>query len=70
MMILVQTLSGIVGVVAFTLFAKFGLGEAPNSVPVLLYILSGFVVSCAGTWLYARWKYGKGTTVTPSRRVD
>lgn len=63
MLILVQTVSACLGVaVAALLFAR--MDPAPNSV---LYIAAAFFAGWGGTWLYARWRYGKGVTVEPSQ---
>lgn len=63
MLIVVQTVSACLGlaVVAF-LFER-----NPDPLPVGIYIAVAFFSGWGGTWLYARWRYGKGVTVEPSQ---
>ena len=63
MLLLVQTVSAIIGAgIVALLFAE---GEPPP--PWFVYVVAAGASGWAGTWLYARWRYGKGVTVTPSR---
>ena len=60
MLILVQTISGALGVaIAALLFAN----DAP---PWPIYAAAAGASAWAGTWAYARWRYGRGITVAPS----
>lgn len=60
---IVQTISALLGVaITALLFAP----EAPSGV----YVIAGLASGCAGAWLWARLKYGRGVTVHPSRRID
>lgn len=62
MMLFVQTVSALLGVaIAALLFAN----DSPPP-PWPLYAITAFAFGWAGTWLYARWRYGKGVTVNPS----
>jgi len=62
MILLVQVLSAWIGIALF--FLAFGRGE--NPAPAIVYIPVIALFMWLGTWLYSRWKYGKGTKVTPS----
>ena len=70
MMLLIQTVAAGIGVIVTGLLAQYVLGDSPNSVPWPIYAGAGFLFGYAATWLYARWKFGKGISITLSRRVD
>jgi hypothetical protein len=61
MIVLVQILSGLLAIV---LVAVAFHDDQP---PWIIYALAAGLSSWAGTWLYARWRYGRGVKVTPSR---
>jgi len=63
MLIVVQTVSACLGVALVALlFAR-----DPEPPPVGVYIAAAFFAGWGGTWLYARWRFGKGVTVEPSQ---
>jgi hypothetical protein len=63
MIALVQILSGLLGLV-LTAVAFHG---DPDPPPWLILAAIMALFSWGGTWLYARWRYGRGVKVTPSR---
>lgn len=66
MMILLQTVAGMAGIaVVALLFAS-----DPNPPPWPIYAGAAFAAALGVTWLHARWKYGRGISVRPSRHDD
>jgi hypothetical protein len=61
MVLLVQILSGLLGLV---LTAAAFHDDRP---PWIIYAAIMALFSWGGTWLYARWRFGRGVKVTPSR---
>jgi hypothetical protein len=61
MVLIVQTISALLGItVTFLIF------ENRPSAPAMVYMAAAFFSGWLGTWLYARWKVGRGVTVPPS----
>lgn len=63
MTVLVQMISGLLGVVAVSLL----LDQTPPHAPAFVYVVAAGLSAWLGTYLYARWKHGRGVNVTPSR---
>lgn len=70
-MILLTQMIGACGAIALlAALSTFLPGQSPNSVPWMLYAIVAALGGWGLSWLYARWRYGKGVKVTFSRRVD
>ena len=66
MVFFILIVSALLGVgIAALLFAG-----PPDPAPPVIYMAAAGASGWAGTWLYSRWKHGKGVTVTPSRPKD
>jgi protein-S-isoprenylcysteine O-methyltransferase Ste14 len=61
MIVLVQMLSGMLAVVLLTV----AFHDDPP--PWIILAVAAGLASWAGTWLYVRWRYGRGVKVLPSR---
>lgn len=66
MLILAQGISAIAGA---TLVALLFAGDA-NPPPIGVYIIAAAASGAAGTWLYARLRFGKDAVIRGSRRID
>jgi drug/metabolite transporter (DMT)-like permease len=60
MLLFIQTISAIIGIVVAALFQQH------TNPPWPVYAAIAAACGWAGTWLYARWRYGRGVIVTSS----
>lgn len=60
MLLFVQTVSALAGLAITTLLL------VDLNPPWMVYAGAAFLSGWGGTWLYARWKVGRGVTVHPS----
>ena len=64
MMLFVQTIGGLLGITVAALFL------AETNPPWMVYAVIAGASGWGSAWLYARVRYGRGVTVSPSRPED
>jgi hypothetical protein len=64
MPIFIQTVAGCAGIAISAPFL------VPHHAPGIVYGVIAGLCAWGATWLYARWKFGRGISVRPSLRVD